>query len=269
MKEPRETRRLSNTPNQTSIRGAVLMVFLGLSWVPCAIFCQGPASESDAAAKRIVWSALNAMGGVEGLSRLKNISMLGITKVSVEGRELQGSAHYVVQRPDRYRVDVDLDNHKIIQAYNGRVGWGMDGLEAYPPEIGKRVEVSMRMALYRGLLALFSALSPRTQFHLVGRVDVNEQKADAVDLDDNEGNTTRFYFDVKTRLPLRAVYADIDGQGNPVVTTDDFFNFRKVESLVWPHRMVEYQADQKKREDIFTEIQVNGKLSESYFDPIK
>ncbi|MDD5544627.1 MAG: hypothetical protein PHX83_15785 [Acidobacteriia bacterium] len=229
---------------------------------------QSSSPENEAAARRIVDSALAAMGGRETLSRVRSLSMLGMTRLQVEGQQVQGAARYVVLRPDRYRADVTIDNKKIIQAFNGKTGWGMEGLKTYPPEIDKRIEMAMQTALYRGLLALFSASSPHLQVRLVGRLDVNDQKADAVDWDDGAGNMTRFYFDIKSHLPLRAVYSDIDSQGNPVVTTDDFFGFRKVDGLVWPYRMIEYQGDEKKREDIFTEIQVNGKVAESYFDPI-
>lgn len=236
---------------------------------PIGVFAQSPSPENEAAARRIVDSALAAMGGREALNGVRSLSMLGMTHVQMEGQEVQGSAHYVVLRPDRYRADVTIDNHKIIQAFNGKTGWGMEGLKAYPPDIVKRIETSMQTALYRGLFALLSASSSHLQLRLVGRVDVGDQKADAIDWDDGAGNVTRFYFDIKSHLPLRAVYSDIDGQGNPVVTTDDFFGFRKVDGLVWPHRMIEYQGDEKKREDIFTEIQVNGKVAESYFDPVR
>jgi hypothetical protein len=226
------------------------------------------AQESEAAARKIVGSAVAAMGGTAALGQVKSISMLGMTHVWVGAQEIEGAAKYTYLRPNKYRVDVDLPQMKIIQAYNGKLGWGLENLRPYPREIDERVAISMQVALTRGFLALFHVESPKTKMSMVSREDVEGVKADVVDFDDGMGNVTRFYFDISSHLPVRVVYSDIDPQGNPIVTTDVFMNFRKVGSLLWPHRVVEYQADQKKRDDIFTEIQVNGKVPESFFDPI-
>lgn len=224
--------------------------------------------ERGIAAKKIVSNAITAMGGAAALNQIRNISMLGMTHVWVGTQEIQGSAKYTFLRPDKYRVDVDLPSAKITQAFNGKQGWGLENLKPYPPEISQRVASSMQIALMRGLLALLHFEQPQARWSVVAREDVEGGKADAVDFDDGAGNTTRFYFDVATHLPVRALYADIDAEGRPVVTLDVFFNFRKVGAVRWPHRIVEYQADQRKREDIFTEIRINEKVPESFFDPI-
>ncbi len=224
--------------------------------------------ESEAAARKIVAGALAAMGGPAALGDIRSLSMLGMTRVWVGAQEMKGSAKYTFARPDKYRVDVDLPSVKIIQAFNGKVGWGMENLKSYPPEIDKRIAVSMQVALTRGLLALLNTESPKAKLKVVAREELNGAKAEVVDFDDGAGNVTRFYFDLNTHLPSRAVYSDIDAEGHPVVSTDDFTNFRRVGAIRWPHHVVEYQAGERKREDVFTEVRINEKMPASFFNPV-
>ena len=225
--------------------------------------------ESEAAGRKFINSAIAAMGGPAAFDQVRSLSMLGMTRVAAGDREFQGSAQYVYLRPDKYRVDVNLQPLKMIQAFNGKVGWGMENLNPYPSNINQRIADSMKVALTRGLLALFHVNAPGAKMRIVAREEVEGVKADVVVFEDGSGNSTRFYFDAETHLPLRAVYADIDAEGNPIETTDVFLNFRKVGALRWPYRMAQYQAGLRKREDIFTEIEVNGKVTGSYFDPIR
>jgi hypothetical protein len=225
-------------------------------------------SENEAAARSIVSNALAAMGGSAALSRVRTLTMLGMTHVSVGENEAQGAAKYTFLRPNKYRVDVDLPSLKVTQAFNGTSGWGMENLKPYPPEINQKIALSMQVALTRGLLALLRTGAPQAKMRIVSREEVDGAKADVVDFDDGAGNTTRFYFDRTTSLPLRAVYPDIDAEGNPIETTDVFFNYRRVGIIRWPHRVVEYQAGMKKREDIFTEIRFNPRIEESFFEPV-
>ena len=244
--------------------GIALAFFL--AW-PAASSAQ-KISENETAARQIVGEAIAAMGGTQALNQVRSLSMLGMTHVWVGDQELQGSAQYTYRRPDQYRVDVNLPALKIIQAFNGKVGWGMENLKDYPPEINQRIALSMQVALTRGLLALLNTGAPRTKMQVVSQEEVGSAKAVVIDFEDGAGNSTRFYFDRNTHLPLQAVYADVDAEGHPIMTTDAYFNFRKVGAVRWPHRMVEYQAGQRKREDIFTEIQVNGKIDKAFFNPV-
>jgi hypothetical protein len=225
--------------------------------------------ESEAAGRKFMNSAIAAMGGPTAFDQVRSISMLGMTRVVAGDQEFQGSAQYVFLRPDKYRVDVNLQPLKMIQAFNGKAGWGMENLNPYPSHINQRIADSMKVVLTRGLLALFHVNAPGAKMRIVAREEIDGIKADVVDFEDGSANSTRFYFDAETHLPLRVVYADIDAEGNPIETTDVLFNFRKVGGLRWPHRTVQYQAGLRKREDIFTEIQVNGKVTASYFDPIR
>jgi hypothetical protein len=225
--------------------------------------------ESETAGRKFMNTAIAAMGGPTAFEQVRSISMLGMTRVVAGDQEFQGSAQYVFMRPDKYRVDVNLQPLRMIQAYNGRVGWGMENLNPYPANINVRIADSMKVVLTRGLLALFHVNAPGAKMRIVAREEIDGIKADVVEFEDGSANSTRFHFDAETHLPLRAVYADIDAEGNPIETTDVFSNFRKVGALRWPHRMVQYQGGLRKREDIFTEIQVNGKVTGSYFDPIR
>jgi|GEM_PF-4098183 len=224
--------------------------------------------KDDVAGREIVQGAIRAMGGTSAFDQVRNLSMLGMTRVWIGDQELQGSAHYTYARPDKYRVDVDLRPVKFIQAFNGKVGWGLENLKPYPPEINERIARSMQVALTRGLLALLHFDAGRSKIKVVAREEIDSTKVDVVDFEDGAGNTTQFSFDVTTHLPRRAIYADIDAEGNPVETTDSFFNFRKAGALRWPYRVVQFQGGIRKREDIFTEIQVNGKVDRSFFEPI-
>ncbi len=225
--------------------------------------------ESELAGRKFMNNAIAAMGGATAFDQVRSISMLGMTRVVAGDNELQGSAKYVYLRPDKYRVDVNLQPLKMVQAFNGKVGWGMENLHPYPSDINQRIADSMQVVLTRGLLALFHVNAPKARMRIVAREEIEGIKSDVIDFEDGSGHSTRFLLAADTHLPLRAVYADIDSQGNPIETTDAFFNFRKVGALRWPYRMVQYQAGLRKREDIFTEIQVNGKVAETFFDPIR
>jgi hypothetical protein len=250
--------------------GLVIGIVAGVAFFAVEAIVFGASDqESEAAGRKFMNGAIAAMGGQTAFDQVRSISMLGMTRVVAADREFQGSAQYVYLRPDKYRVDVNLQPLKMIQAFNGKAGWGMENLNPYPPNINQRIVDSMKVVLTRGLLALFHVNAPGAKMRIVAREEVDGIKADVVDFEDGSGNSTRFLFDTETHLPLRAVYADIDAEGNPIETTDVFSNFRKVGALRWPHRMVQYQAGFRRREDIFTEIQVNGKVTGSYFDPIR
>lgn len=271
MKEPRHLL-AGFGPRMTVLTRCALMIGIGAGvalFVGRTVAFGEKDQESEAAGRKFMNSAIAAMGGAAALDQVRSISMLGMTRVVAGDREFQGSAQYVYLRPDKYRVDVNLQPLKMIQAFNGKVGWGMENLNPYPPHINQRIAESMNVVLTRGLLALFHINAPGVKMRIVAREEVDGIKADVVDFEDGSGNSTRFFFDAETHLPIRAVYADIDAEGNPIETTDVFSNFRKIGSLRWPYRMVQYQAGLRKREDIFTEIQVNGKVTGSYFDPIR
>lgn len=245
-----------------------LLIVLSIYFPTPSRAVEEKAAESGAAARKIFANAIAAMGGSAALTQIKSLSMLGMTRVWRGAQEFQGSAKYTYLRPDKYRVDVDLRPRKITQAFNGKFGWGMENLKVYPSEINQRIATSMQVALTRGILVLLQGDVPQAKFHLVAREDLEGNKADVVDFEDGSGHSTRFFFDLNSHLPLQAVYADIDADGNPILTTDVFSNYRKVGGVRWPHRVVEYQAGQRKREDIFTEVQVNGNILASFFDPV-
>lgn len=151
---------MSNPPNphrQPALR-IVAMAALAL--------LAGSASAQELTLEELLARHYQARGGLEKLRAIASLRVAGT--LSAEGSELPLTL--VRKRPSRYRIDLEADGHRLVQAYDGVSAWGIDALfgDGRPTELSpEEVKALRQQADFDGLLLSYA--SQRATLKLEGK----------------------------------------------------------------------------------------------------
>jgi hypothetical protein len=192
------------------------------------------------------------------VSRQKIKTMTSIGKIKQMGNTLPISI--IQKRPNKYRLDVHLDEGRITQAYDGFFGWaynpyaGPDTLPLEGPELSQiRESADFDGILHTYKQKGFTILS-------AGKVNIGKQMAHKIQIKKPSGEVMNFYIDVNSYLVIKSDVGLLIN-GMPYVAESNFGDFRKVGGMVLPYFI------QTKNGAMLTEIRIDTvRLNETMED---
>lgn len=185
-----------------------------------------PVYADDARAQEILKQARAAVGGDEQLKNIQSLNINGQYRRVFGERQLGGDREISIELPNKYYIEDSMNpgglstaliNYRTLNgehAWNGQSGGGggmvfrMTGPQATPEqmEAGLRRMLRMEMARYLLAVTLASPDSLALQYTYAGESDVDDAKAEVIDVTGPDKFAVRLFFDKNSHLPLLISY---------------------------------------------------------------
>ena len=188
-----------------------------------------PAFADDARAQEILKQARTAVGGDEQLKKIQGLNINGQYRRLLGDRQLAGDREISIELPNKYYVEDSMNpgglstaliNYRGLNAehaWNGQSGGGggmffrmagPGGAQATPEQMEAALRRILQIEMARYLLAITLAGpdSLGLQYSYAGESDVDDAKAEAVDVTGPDKFAVRLFFDKESHLPLLISY---------------------------------------------------------------
>jgi len=187
-----------------------------------------PAFADDARTQEILKQARAAIGGAEQLDKIQAIDINGQYRRIFGDRQFGGDREISILLPNKYFVEDSMNpgglatsiiNYRTLNgehAWNGQRGGGggmifrigPGGAQTTPEQMEAALHRMLQIEMARYLLAL-TLTAPESfavDYKYAGESDVDDAKADVVDVTGPDNFAIRLFFDKSTHLPLLISY---------------------------------------------------------------
>ena len=194
-----------------------------------AVLFARPALADDARAQEILKQARAAIGGEESLGKIQSLNIKGQYRRIIGEREMAGDREISIMLPDKYLVEDAMNmggmSTSILntKGLNGEHAWignsgggggamifrmGPGGQQATPEQMEAMLRRSHGNEFTRYLLAILLTPPPSlaVEYKYTGESDVEDAKADVIEVTGPEKLALRLFFDKQTHLPLLLSY---------------------------------------------------------------
>ena len=233
-----------------------------ISLLPIALLCtfivKAHAQDLDLRVDSILQNHAKAIG----MQQRKNIkTLISIGSISQMGSKMQVSI--LQKRPDKYRMNVHLEQGHISQAYDGNKGWMLnpfvspDTVEITGMELKQLVE----SAIFDGIL--FNATALHYSLSYGGEDNIVTTPSYVLILKKPNGDRMKFFIDKKSYL-IRRTEAKLYLNGFPVEAFSTFKDYRNIHGIIFPF-MIENTNGQLTTRIRFDTVRINEKIDNRLF----
>ena len=209
------------------------------------------AAKSDPAAVALLKRAQQAMGGTDKLAAIKDVTQSAEMAMSpaAGGMKIKQQNRWIA--PALFRQDQLLPMGTIVAYFDGKAGWLSlpQGVLPMPPQVVKQAQGE----IFREWVPL--VLSDRDASRTVVALGPN-----AVEISGAEGENVRIEIDSATGLPARQLYKETNMGGPPSEVTETFSDWRDVDGVKLPFKVLIEQNGKKTGEAAVSEIKLNSGL---------
>ncbi|HEY0762476.1 MAG TPA: hypothetical protein VGD61_08890 [Pyrinomonadaceae bacterium] len=187
------------------------------------------AFADDARAQEILKQARQAIGGEDKLQKIQGLQINGQYRRVFGERQMGGDREISILLPDKYLVEDAMNAGGLStamintrglngdKAWNGNSGGGggmvfriggPGGQQASPEQMEAMLKRVYNAEFSRYLLAMILTPPPSlaVEYKYVGESDVEDAKADVIDVSGPDKFSVRVYFDQSSHLPLLLSY---------------------------------------------------------------
>ena len=291
-----------------------------LSLLALVLFCAPAAFADDARAQEILKQARQAIGGEEQLQKIQALQIHGQYRRVFGERQMGGDRDISIMLPNKYLVEDAMNagglSTAIIntRALNGDKAWsgnsggggGMIFRMAGPggQQISPEQMEAMQRRIYnaefsRYLLAMILMPPPEmaVEYKYAGESEVEDAKADVIDVTGPDNFSVRVFFDKNNHLPLLLSYRGpkprimtmtrqaserakpedlkkeaekMQAEAPPVPEEVDFYIrltvHKKVGGLMLPHKLTFLTENEVSEEFEISKYQVNPQFKADLFE---
>ena len=220
--------------------------------------------ESLSRGQEVVQAAIDGMGGLEALKRIRDRTVLTkIQQVTPQGELPITSKAYVVW-PDKFRQDVVLPFGEVSLVFDGERAWRETprGVQDLPPA---QVE-ELRKTIARSLEPLLlEAHEGKRTVQFLESASVNGSKADVILVTDQTGEAVKLYVDKNTGYVLKKINPGRSPFAGPVEEEQIYSDFRSIGLLTVPFKILTLHNGKKAREGTVQSYEVNVGVDPSLF----
>jgi len=200
-----------------------------LSLLALVLFCAPAAFADDARAQEILKQARQAIGGEEQLQKIQGLQIHGQYRRVIGDRQMSGDRDISISLPNKYLVEDAMNagglSTAIIntRALNGERAWsgnsggggamvfrigGPGGAQMSPEQMELMQRRIYSAEFSRYLLAMILTPPPEmaVEYKYAGESEVEDAKADVVDVTGPDNFSVRVFFDQSSHLPLLLSY---------------------------------------------------------------
>lgn len=199
-----------------------------LTVIALSSFCATPTFANDPHAEEILKQARAAIGGDEQLQKITSINMIGQFRRVFGDRQMGGDREISILLPDKFLIEDSMNPGGLStamittrtlngdHAWNGQSGgggamvfrMGGPGGQASPEQMegALRRIFQIEMARYVLAITLNSPAALALEYTYAGESDVDDAKADVIDVAGPDKFAVRLFLDKQSHLPLLLNY---------------------------------------------------------------
>ncbi|GAM10409.1 hypothetical protein OR1_02698 [Geobacter sp. OR-1] len=243
---------------QTFVVKSALLLILALICSPAVSFADEVPSEQ---LKKVITSVLDAYGGKDAVGKVKSVTAKGT--ISDFMKDKQGDYARYYARPQKLRIEIMPDQGGEARILDGAKGW-----QGSPESLKEARPVTLQSMIYQySYLDLPMGLADMS--YSMSYAGKNEYKGKLYDLlliDLKGAPKLRVFIDPEKHLIVR-VASDFDmGMGSSELSTD-YEDFRRVGTVMFPYRLVNYAGEMKLSVITLSDIQINSDIPKEKFSP--
>lgn len=168
-----------------------------------------------------------------------------------------------MKRPDKFRMEMEMQGQKMIQVFNGKEGWMLApwiSSEPQPLE-GAQLQQAMDQANIDGELYNFKEKGMTAD--LIGKVKVDDNEAYRIKLTTSDGTIKNYYLDADTYL-ISKVKSKVNAQGQEVEVEQNMSDYENTEGVMIAKK-IETSSPMGTAEITINDISFNEDLDEATF----
>jgi len=295
-----------------------------LSVLALVLICAPAAFADDARAQEILKQARQAIGGEEQLQKIQGLQIHGQYRRVFGDRQMSGDRDISIQLPNKYLVEDAMNAGGLSTAIintrglNGEKAWsgnsgggggmifritGPGGQQATPEQMEAMQRRMYNAEFSRYLLAMILTPPPEmaVEYKYAGESEVEDAKADVIDVTGPNHFSVRVFFDQSSHLPLLLSYRGpkprtvmmtrqsgekakpedikkireeaekkMNAEAPPVPEEVDFYirltEHKKVGGLMLPHKLTFLTDTEVSEEFEISKVQVNPQFKADLFE---
>ena len=217
--------------------------------------------------RKVLTSSIKALGGLEKIKEIKNISIVKETKLITPQGEFKIPNKEIIVYPDKIRSEANMPFGKIIVVVDGEKGWmkGPQGIQDLPESQLK----DQKEGIKRDTIWILKNIEKeKLRIQALEPEEIEGKKVNIVLIVDKEGNSIKFAFDPENGLILRKSYQGKTMMG-PAKIDEFYSDYREVSGIKIPFHIVINANGKKFAEEEIKEVKINSEIPESLFEKPK
>ncbi|MCK5730408.1 MAG: hypothetical protein KAH68_05005 [Draconibacterium sp.] len=142
-----------------------------------------------------------------------------------------------MKRPDKFRVEMEMQGQKMIQAYDGVNGWMVAPWISPEPQVleGSQLNEAMKQADLEGELYKFKEKGHAVEF--VGKVSIDGKETYKIKLTNKDGSIKDYFIDASTDLIVK-VKTKLSAQGQEVDIEQNLSEYKDFDGFKMATKML-------------------------------
>lgn len=209
----------------------------------------------------LVKKNIKARGGYKNLKAIKSIKMTG--KFLTGGFE--APFIYRAKRPNFLRIEITIQEQKIIQAYDGKTAWWVfpfQGITEPQPQPEDRAEDAALRADIDGALVDYKKKGHKIE--LLGKEDVEGTEAYNLKLTYKNGRTINIFLDAENYLELKT-FVKVTRQGREFEVDSFSGDYKEVGGVMIPHSQEDKVGGVTNEQVIIDKVELNVEIDDAVF----
>ena len=197
-----------------------------------------------------------------GQEKLVSVNSYTIeAKVSQMGMEIP--MEMKMKKPDKFRIEMDMQGQKMIQAYDGESGWIIAPWVSKDPQdlIGDQLQQAIEQANIAG--ELFNYKEKGLTAELIGKEDVDGVECYSIKLVTKSGNVKNYYIDAKKYL-ITKIKVKVSAMGQEVEVVQKMSDYLNINGVLMAMK-IESVTPMGIAQVVMEKITFNQEIDDSIF----
>lgn len=168
-----------------------------------------------------------------------------------------------MKRPGKFRVEMEMQGQKMIQAYDGEKGWMIaPWMSSEPQDLsGPELDQAMDQANIDG--ELYNYKDKGATAVLVGKVNIDGLPMFNIKLTGKDGNVKNYFIDAESYF-VRKVKTKVSAQGQEIEVEQNMNEYKNFDGIYMPMK-IESKMPMGSANIVFESIKFGEKLDDSIF----
>ena len=182
-------------------------------------------------------------------------------KVSQMGMELP--MEMKIKRPGKFRLDMDMQGQKMVQAFDGEDGWMIAPWVSPEPQdlAGDQLSQAESQADMEGELYNYKAKGHTVDF--IGKVKMDDKEVYHIKLASEDGNVRNYFINAETYL-ISKVKAKVSAIGQTVEVEQRMMDYKEIDGIKIAMK-IESDSPMGTAMVIMEKININIEIEDSVF----
>lgn len=197
--------------------------------------------------------------GQEKLTSVKTYSV----KATVKQMGMEIPMDMKMKRPNKFRMEMEMQGQKMIQVYDGEKGWMIAPWVSSEPQdlSGPQLDQAMSQANIDG--ELYNYAEKGASATLIGKVNVEGSPMFNIKLTGKDGTEKNYFIDAGSYL-IRKVKAKVSAQGQEIEVEQTLNNYKNIDGIMMA-TSIESKTPMGTATVIFDDIKFGENFDDSIF----